>query len=271
MRRAGIQTNKTLVNGTFQVLGFADDLDLASRTHAAAVDTFTNLKIQAERMGLMINESKTKYMKTEPNPVANQQSDTISIGEFNLEVVNEFIYLGALIRSDGDNTPEIQRRIMAASRCYYGLMKHLRSKLISKKTKCHIYKTLIRPVLIYGCESWTVKKSDEQLLLTLLRTIFGAMRKGERWRRRYNFELKRDFGEPDVVAVVKVQRLRWAGHLAHMDENRSPSMLLRNYPDGRRGIGRPKMRWIDCVEQDLRTLGIRNWQSVAKTALDRDS
>ena len=71
MRRAGIQTNKTLVNGKVQVLGFADDLDLASRTNAAALDTFTNLRIQAERMGLMINESKTKYMKTEPSMVAN--------------------------------------------------------------------------------------------------------------------------------------------------------------------------------------------------------
>ena len=71
-----------------------------------------------------------------------------------------------------------------------------------------------------------MKKSDEQLLLTferkVLRTIFGAMREGERWRRRYNFELKRDFGEPDLVAVVKVQRLRWAGQLARIDRNRAP-------------------------------------------------
>ena len=210
-------------------------------------------------------------MKTEPNPVANQQGDTISIEEFNLEIVDEFVYLGALIRSDGDNTPEIQRRIMAASRCYYGLIKHLRSKLISKKTKCQVYKTLTRPVLIYGYESWTVKKSDEQLLLTferkVLRTIFGAMREGERWRRRSNFELKRDFGEPDIVAVVKVQRLRWAGHLARMDRNRAPSMLFRNDPEGRRGVGRPKMRWIDGVESDLRALGIRGWQSVANDRL----
>ena len=150
-------------------------------------------------MGLLTNESKNKYMKTEPSTVANQQGDVISIGGYNLEGVDEFIHLGALIRSDGNNTPEIQRRIMAASRCYYGLIKHLRSKLISKKTKCQVYKTLIRRLLIYGCESWTVKKSDEQLLLTFERkvlcTIFGAMREGERWRRWYNFELKRDFGE----------------------------------------------------------------------------
>jgi len=66
MRRAGIQTRKTLASSTVQVLGFADDLDLASRTHEGTVDTFTNLKVQAVRMGLMINESKTKYTKTTP-------------------------------------------------------------------------------------------------------------------------------------------------------------------------------------------------------------
>ena len=268
MRRAGIQTHKTLASSTVQVLGFADDLDLASRTHKGTVDTFTNLKVQAERMGLMINETKTKYMKTTPNPVPGQQGNSVRIGEFNFEVVDEFTYLGALIRPDGDSTPEIKRRIMAASRSYYGLLKHLRSKLLSKKTKCQVYKTLIRPVLTYGCESWALKKSDEQMLLTferkVLRTIYGAVREGERWRKRYNFELKRDFGEPDIVAVVKVQRLRWAGHLIRMEENRAPLTLFRNNPEGRRGVGRPKMRWIDGVESDLRALGIRNWQNVAR-------
>lgn len=66
MRRAGIQTNKTLVNGTVQVLGFADDLNLASRTHAAAVDTFTNLRIQAygfddQRIENQVHEYRAKY------------------------------------------------------------------------------------------------------------------------------------------------------------------------------------------------------------------
>lgn len=75
--------------------------------------------------------------------------------------------------------------------------------------------------------------------------------------------MKRDFGEPEIVAVVKVQRLRWAGHLARMDRNRAHSTLFRNDPEGQRRVGRSKMRWIDGVESDLRVLGIRGWQSVA--------
>ena len=64
MRRAGISTSRTLANGVIQVLGFTDDLDLAGRTHAEVVDIFTRLREEASRMGMIVNESKTKYMKT---------------------------------------------------------------------------------------------------------------------------------------------------------------------------------------------------------------
>jgi sorting nexin-29 len=265
-RRAGISTSRTLANGMVQILGFADDLDIAGRSHAEVEETFTKLAAEAERMGLVINESKTKYMDTTPG--AHYEANKINISGHNFEVVNEFVYLGVLTRPDGDTTPEIQRRIMAASRCYFGLLRHLRSKLLTKKTKCQVYKTLIRPVLMYGCESWILRKSDEEHLRVferkVLRTIFGGLREGEQWRRRYNFELQRDFGEPDIVAVVKVQRLRWAGHLARMETSRAPSILFRNNPGGRRGVGRPKARWTDGIQQDLDAIGITRWQEEAQ-------
>ena len=272
MRRAGISTSRTLANGLVQVLGFADDLDIAGRSHSEVADTFTKLREEAARMGMIINESKTKYMKTAARMVPEQNDNSVNIAGSEFEVVDEFVYLGVLMRPDGDSTPEIQRRIMAASRCYYGLLRHLRSKLLTKQTKCQIYRTLIRPVLTYGCESWVLRKSDENLIAVferkVLRTIFGAVREGERWRRKYNFELQRDYGEPDIIAVVKVQRLRWAGHLARMDTNRAPSTLFRNNPGGQRSAGRPRMRWIDGVQADLSTLGVRNWTT---RALDRAS
>ena len=98
----------------------------------------------------------------------------------------------------------------------------------------------------------------------MLRTIFGTMREGEQWRRRYNFELAQNYGEPSIVAVVKVQRLRWAGHLARMSVNRAPSTLFRNNPVGRRGVGRPRTRWIDGIQTDLHAMRIRNWQNEAQ-------
>ena len=109
-------------------------------------------------------------------------------------LIYQFAYLGVLIRPDGDKTREIRRRIKAGSRCYFGLLRHRSSKLLSKTTKCKIYKTLIRPVLTYSCGQWILKKSGENLILVferkVLRTIFGAVREGERWKPRYNFELQ---------------------------------------------------------------------------------
>ena len=125
-----------------------------------------------------------------------------------------------------------------------------------------------RDLVIYGCESWPLKKSDEPLLVVferkVLRTIFGGIREGESWRRRYNFELERDFAEPNIVAVVKVRWLTWAGHLARMNDDRALATLFRNNPEGRRGVGRPRTRWIDGIENDLRANGIRNWQDAAQ-------
>lgn len=62
-------------------------------------------------------------MKTTPNPVTDQKGNSVRIGDFNFEVVDEFTYFEALIRYDGDTTPEIKRRSMAASRCYYGIIR----------------------------------------------------------------------------------------------------------------------------------------------------
>lgn len=107
-------------------------------------------------MALIINESKTKYMKTGPTTLG----DVICIEGQQFAVVDDFVYLGALIRADGDMSGAIKARITSASRCFFGLLRHLRSRLLTKQTKCLIYKTIIRPVLLYGSETWPLTRSD---------------------------------------------------------------------------------------------------------------
>ena len=207
-------------------------------------------------------------MKTNTGTIAQQEGNVVNIGGQKFGVVDEFVYLGALIRADGDNSAEIHRRIMAANRCFFGLQRHLRSKLLSKQTKCSIYKTLIRPMLLYGSESWPTTKTKENLILAferkVLRAIFGPVIENGRFRRRYNFELERDFADVNVVTCVKVNRLRWAGHLTRMSEARAPIKLFNSEPAGRRGVGRPKNRWIDNITADLKKLGVRNWRTSAQ-------
>jgi hypothetical protein len=90
----------------------------------------------------------------------------------------EFKYLGFLINNNNNSiTVEINHRILFANRCYYGLRNLLQSRLLNKGTKCKIYKTLVRPVVLYGSESWTLTKADEEKLRTferrMLRKIYG--------------------------------------------------------------------------------------------------
>ena len=177
MRCVGIRTSSTLATNLSQILDFADDLDLVGRTQTAVQELYTSLTSEAGKLGLRINVDKTKYMATNKT-TSQQQSTTVNIGGPDFEEVDEFQYLGVLIRADGDTLVEIKKRVLAANRCFYGLQRQLRSKLLTKETKFNIYKTLIRSVLLYGSETWPTTKSDEQLPCTfehkVLRTILGA-------------------------------------------------------------------------------------------------
>jgi hypothetical protein len=88
---------------------------------------------------------------------------------------------------------EITHRILMENKCYYGLKKQLQSRYLSRSAKCKLYKTLTRPVFLYGSESWTLNKDNEERLKTferkILRKIYGPVNEGEIWRIRYNNEL----------------------------------------------------------------------------------
>ena len=71
------------------------------------------------------------------------------------------------------------------------------------------------------------------------------------------------FNEPNIVNYIKVKRLAWAGHLVRMNSDRTLKKICNTKPDGARSVGRPKLRWEDGVDQDMRMLGVKNWKKVA--------
>ncbi|XP_055634242.1 uncharacterized protein LOC129774517 [Toxorhynchites rutilus septentrionalis] len=191
-----------------------------------------------------------------------------------LEVVDEFVYMGSLITADNNTTKEIQRRIQAGNRAYFALRKTLRSRRIRRRTKLTVYKTLIRPVVLYGLEIVTLLTEDIRALAVfdrkVLRTIFGGVQteSGE-WRRRINHELQALLGEIPIVHLAKVGRLRWAGHVARMPDDSAVKSVLFNDPAGTRNRGAQRARWLDQMEADLRVTGrLRNWRRVAQDRVD---
>ncbi len=113
---------------------------------------------------------------------------------------------------------------------------------------------------------------EEQTLLVferrILRSIFGGIKVEDNWRRRYNHELYQLYNEPDIVKHIKITRLRWLGHVQRMEEERVPLKMLNTNPDGNRRPGRPRTRWKDAIESDLKNLQVSDWRTLARNRSD---
>lgn len=159
-----------------------------------------------------------------------------------------------------------------ANKCYYALIKLFRSKSLSRQTKCNIYKTLVRPVLTYGSECWTLAKIEEESLLRferkILRMIFGAVKLDNVWRRRYNDELYEIYKDINVVRFIKIARLRWIGHVFRRGDGEVIKRIVKQVPEGTRKVGRPRRRWQEDVENDLRIMRVNKWMQKAQIRTD---
>jgi hypothetical protein len=271
VRRSKVEVSGSIFTKSVQILGFADDLDIVGSNLRAVQDAYSKLEKEANRIGLFVNVDKTKLLMVCPSPRSKEMAGShLVINGKKFEVVHEFPYLGALVDDKFNTGREIKRRIVTAQRAVFGLNHLLRAKSISRKTKFALYKTLIRPVAIYGSESWnTTKEEEEQLGIferRVLRTIIGPVRLSDGcYRSRENRELYQVFQEPDISSMVRIRRLAWAGHVVRREENHPLQQVFRGeFRDGNRKRGRPKNSWKDAVDKDSAAFGLVNWQRAAK-------
>jgi hypothetical protein len=137
----------------------------------------------------------------------------------------------------------------------------LSSCLLSRNVKIKIHKTIILPVVLYGCETWSLTLREENGLRVfenrVLRRIFGPKRDEVTggWRKLHNEELHGLYSSPIIIRVIKARGVRWAGHVACMEEVRGAYKILVGKPEGRRPLGRPRHRWEDNIKMYLREIG----------------
>ena len=147
----------------------------------------------------------------------------------------------------------------------------LSSRLLFKYLKIKIYRTIIFPVVLYGCETWSLTLREEQRLRVfenrVLRKVFGPKRDEvtREWRKLHNEKLNDRYSLPNIVRVVKSRRMRWAGHVARMGDDRGVHKMLVGKPEEQRPLGRPRRRW-DNIKMDLQEVGLGrgDWMELAQ-------
>ena len=125
--------------------------------------------------------------------------------------------------------------------------------------------------MIYGAETWTLTSKIEKMLMKweikILRKLYGPTKENGQWRIKTNAELITRYKSQDIVTVIKIRRLEWLGYVIRLNETRSVKKIFEGKLEGRRGSGRPRLRWINDVKDDLRKLGVKRWR---KKVLDRE-
>jgi hypothetical protein len=154
----------------------------------------------------------------------------------------------------------LKKIITNANRAYYAFLPLLNSQSVRRAEQVTIYKTLIRPVVTYGAEVWTLLKGWQFLNEKFLRRIFRAIKVNENWRKRHNKKLKQMFGDLDILSFVRISRLKWIGRVNRTESKRTVSQVFNNNPQGSRPRGRPRNRWWNCVQTDIKKCKINNWK-----------
>jgi len=260
IRRVQVNQDGLKLNDTHQLLVYADDVNILGGSVDTVKKNAEALVAATKETGLEVNAHKTKYMTVSRDQNAGR-IHSMKIDNSSIERVEEFKYLGATLTNQNSIQEEIKSRLKLGNACYYSVQNLLSFRLLSKNLKIKIYRTIILPVVLYGCETWSLTLRGERRLRVfqnrVLRRIFGPKRDevtGE-WRKLRNEVLRDLYSLPNTVRVVKSRKMRWARHVTRMGEGRGVHRVLVGKPEGKRPLGRPRRRWEDKIKMDLREVG----------------
>ena len=157
MRNAGLeeQAGIKIARANINNLRYADDTTFMAESEEELKSLLMKVKEENEKVGLKLNIQKTKIMAS--SPITSWQID-----EETVETVVDFIFLGSKITADGDCSHEIKRCLLLGRKVMTNLQSISKSRDITLSTKVRLVKAAVFPVVMYGCESWTIKKSEHQ-------------------------------------------------------------------------------------------------------------
>ena len=241
---------------------FADDAAIVTHSDIELQSLVSKFSKACDEFGLKISIKKTVVLAQGAPP------PTILIHGAPLQCVDSFCYLGCSVMNTHGLEKELSTRIGKAASMFGRLSKRVwTNSHLSLSTKFNVYRACICSVLLYGSETWPSYRRHEKKLNTFhmrcLRKILGLT-----WQDKVPYaEIITRSKQPTMYALLKIRRLRWLGHVVRMQDHRIPKIILfGQLAEGKRPVGRPKLRFADVVKRDMKDLKIplASWETIAR-------
>ena len=198
------------------------------------------VKEESENFGLKLNIQQMKIMAS--GPITSWQID----GE-TVETVADFIWKGSKITADGDCSHEIKRRLLLGRKVMTNLDSILKSRDITLSSKVHLVKAMVFPVVMYGCESWTIKKADCRRIDAFELCCWRRLLRVPWTARRSNQSILKEISPGcSLVGLILKLELQYFGHLMQRTDSLEKTLMLGKIEGGRRR-GQQRMRWLDGI------------------------
>ena len=178
-----------------------------------------------------------------------------------METVASFIFLGSKITADGDCSHEIKRRLLLGRKVMTNLDSIFKSRDITLSTKVHLVKAMVSPVVVYGCESWTIKKAEHQRIDAFKLWCWRGLLRVPWTARRSNQSILKEISPGCSLEELMLKlKLQYFGHLMRRVDSLEKTLMLGKIEGvGRRG--RQRMRWLDGITDSMDIVfgGLRSW------------
>ena len=198
------------------------------------------VKEDSEKVGLKLNIQKTKIMASAP--ITSWQTDG--------ETVSDFTFLGSKITVDGDCSHEIKRRLLLGRKVMTNLDSILKSRDITLPIKVHLVKAMVFPVVMYGCESWTIKKAECQRIDAYELWCWKRLLRVPWTARRSNQSILKISPGCSLEGLMLKLKLQYFGHLMWRVDSFEKTLMLGKI-EGRRRRGQQRMRWLDGITDSM--------------------
>ena len=247
MRNAGLeeaQAGIRIAGRNINDLRYADTTILMAESEDELKSLLMKVKEESEKVGLKLNIQKTKIMVS--GPITSWEID----GE-TVETVLDFILGGSKITSDSDCSHEIKRPLLLGRKVMTNLDSIFKSRDITLPTRVYLVKAMVFPVVMYGCENWTVKKAERQRIdafeLWCWRRLLGVPWTAKRSNQSILKEISLGSSLEGLMLKLKLQ---YFGHFMQRVDSLEKALMLGRI-GGRRRRGRQRMRWLDGITDSM--------------------